>query len=104
MTKKKQKAEAVPPELLERLMELGETPEGLLGPGGVLSQLKGALMQRILEGELTSHLGYEKHQVTDNENSRNGHTQKTVQTESGPVTIEVPRDREGSFEPKLIPK
>jgi len=104
MKKQKPKSEAVPTELLEKLMELGETPEGLLGPGGLLTQLKGALLQRILEGELTSHLGYEKHQVTDAENSRNGHTPKTVQTESGPVTIEVPRDRDGTFEPKLIPK
>jgi len=104
MKTKKTKAEAVPTELLEKLMELGETPEGLLGPGGLLTQLKGALMQRMLEGELTSHLGYEKHEVTDAENSRNGHTPKTVQTESGPVTIEVPRDRAGTFEPKFIPK
>lgn len=104
MKVKKPKQEAVSPELLEKLMELGETPEGLFGPGGVLMQLKGALMQRILESEMTSHLGYEKHETSESENSRNGHTPKTVHTESGPVTIEVPRDREGTFEPKIIPK
>ncbi len=91
MKVKKAKSEAMSSELLERLMELGQTLEGLFGPGGVLMQLKGALMQRILEGEMSAHLGYEKHQVTDSESGRNGHTLKTVQKERGPVTIEVPK-------------
>jgi putative transposase len=104
-SKKQRRADrGISAELLETLMKTGQTPEGLFGPGGVLAELKGALMERMLEGELTSHLGYERHQVAEVENSRNGYSPKTVQTESGPVTIEVPRDRAGTFEPKLIPK
>jgi putative transposase len=53
---------------------------------------------------MTEHLGYEKHTVTDSENARNGHSKKTVQTESGGTTIQIPRDREASFQPRLVPK
>ena len=92
-------------ELLDELIRRGGSPEGLLG-GGLLHQLKGALMERILEAEMDEHLGYEKHAKGESEtgNNRNGASSKTVHTESGPVRIEVPRDREGTFEPMLVPK
>ena len=61
-------------------------------------------MQEALEGELEDFLGYPKHQQSTSENSRNGHSKKTVQTDSGPMEIEVPRDRKSGFEPKLIRK
>jgi putative transposase len=97
---------AVNPELVEQLLKSVEKPEELLGPGGLLHRLKGALMERMLEAEMTTHLGYEPNQAKGRNtgNSRNGHSSKTVQTESGPVEIHVPRDRQGSFEPQLVPK
>jgi transposase-like protein len=78
----------------------------LTGEGGLLAQLTKRLVESALEGELTDHLGYERHDATgrDGGNSRNGHRSKTVLTEVGPVGIEVPRDRDGSFEPKIVAK
>jgi putative transposase len=99
-------APVIKPELLEELLKLAKDPKALFGPGGVLQQLKGALMERMLEAEMTEHLGYERNAVEGRGkgNSRNGHTSKTVSTESGPVDIRVPRDRAGTFEPQLVPK
>ena len=78
----------------------------LTGEGGLLAQLTKRLVESALEGEITDHLGYERHDATgrDGGNSRNGHRSKTVLTEVGPVGIEVPRDRDGSFEPKIVAK
>ena len=61
-------------------------------------------MQEALEGELEDFLGYPKHQQNTSDNSRNGHSVKTVQTDSGPMDIAVPRDRKSDFQPKLIRK
>src|SRR5262249_51552843 len=97
---------AIKPELVEELLKSVSKPEDLLGPGGMLNRLKGALMERMLEAEMSAHLGYEPNEVEGrgSGNSRNGHSSKTLQTETGPVEIRVPRDRRGSFEPKVIPK
>ncbi|KJS52123.1 transposase, partial [Streptomyces rubellomurinus subsp. indigoferus] len=78
----------------------------LTGVGGLLQQLTKKLLESALEGEMTDHLGYEKHDPagSGSGNSRNGTRSKTVLTEVGPVEIEVPRDREGSFEPQLVRK
>ena len=62
------------------------------------------LIEKVLEGELASHLGYAKYERNAGTNSRNGKTRKTVKTEKGPITIDIPRDREGSFEPQLVQK
>lgn len=62
------------------------------------------LMEKALEGELAAHLGYEKYARNTSTNSRNGKSRKTVKTEKGPITIDVPRDRDGSFEPRLVQK
>lgn len=93
-------------ELLEELLKRVEKPEDLLGPSGLLHQLKGALMQRMLEAEMTDHLGYKPNDPKGrgSGNTRNGHSLKTVKTDTGPVELRVPRDRKGSFEPQLIPK
>ena len=61
-------------------------------------------VETALNAELDHHLGYDKHQTSDNTNSRNGHSSKTLITDDGPVDITTPRDREGSFEPKLVKK
>ena len=78
----------------------------LTGEGGLLSQLTKVVVESALDGELDDHLGYDKHDPAgrDGGNSRNGKRGKTVLTEAGLVSIEVPRDREGSFEPQLVKK
>jgi putative transposase len=78
----------------------------LTGPGGFLTEMLKAVLERGLAAELTEHLGYDKHDATGrgSGNSRNGSTPKTVLTEVGPVPIEVPRDRAGTFTPTLVPK
>jgi putative transposase len=78
----------------------------LAGEGGVLAELTKRLLESALEGEVTDHLGYGKHDPAGHNsgNSRNGARSKTVLTEVGPVEIEVPRDRDGSFEPKIVAK
>jgi putative transposase len=90
--------------LLDTLLEGCSSEEDLFGPEGVFTKLKGAVMERLLEAEMSEHLGHEPQGRRRGSNSRNGHSRKTVQTESGPVEIQVPRDREGSFEPKLVKK
>ncbi|SDB80408.1 Transposase (or an inactivated derivative) [Raineyella antarctica] len=76
------------------------------GEGGLLAQLTKMVLESALEGEITAHLGYEKHERTDEGvgNSRNGTRSKTVLTKAGPVEIEVPRDRAGTFEPVVVRK
>ncbi|MGW4816323.1 IS256 family transposase [Kitasatospora cineracea] len=78
----------------------------LTGEGGLLQQLTKRVLESALEGEITDHLGYEKHDPAraGSGNSRNGLRAKTVLTEVGAVRIEVPRDREGSFEPQIVKK
>jgi len=94
-------------ELLDELLGGVSSPDDLLGDGGVFRQLKKALMERALGAELTHHLGYEKGAAPAGRargNSRNGHTAKTVLTDDGQIALSVPRDRAGTFEPKLVPK
>ena len=78
----------------------------LSGPGGLLGRLTKMVIEGALEGELDDHLGYGKHQPEgrDGGNSRNGRRAKTVLTDTGPVEISVPRDRDSSFEPKIVAK
>jgi transposase-like protein len=78
----------------------------LTGEGGVLQQLTKRLLESALDGEITDHLGYDKHDPAgrNSGNSRNGNRSKTVLTDVGPVQITVPRDRDGSFEPKIVAK
>jgi len=78
----------------------------LLGPDGLLSQVTKAVLERALAEEMTGHLGYEKHDPAGrgSGNSRNGTTGKTVLTDIGSVDLAVPRDRDGSFEPKIVRK
>ncbi|NBU81849.1 MAG: IS256 family transposase [Flavobacteriaceae bacterium] len=66
--------------------------------------LRKRAIEEMLEGELDAHLGYEKHQTSENRNSRNGHSTKTIKSENGQTEIKVPRDRDSSFQPMLIKK
>lgn len=101
MKRQKTKLDSALDELLA-----GKTAEEIAGPNGVLKQLTKALIERAMGAELTHHLGYEKHapQGRGSGNNRNGTSRKKVQGDFGAVEIEVPRDRNGTFEPKLIPK
>jgi transposase-like protein len=84
----------------------GLEPEEITGPGGLVSQLAGRVIETALGAELSEHLGYPSGQAPPGGAGyhRNGHTAKTVQTELGPVQIKTPRDRQGSFEPRLVGK
>lgn len=96
----------IKPEHLDELLADYEKPEDLLGDNGLFKQLKKALLERALGAELTHHLGYEKGDPAGRGagNHRNGSYPKTVLTEEGSVELEVPRDRNGSFEPQIVPK
>ena len=78
----------------------------LTGQGGLLQQLTKRVLESALEGEITDHLGYERHDAVGrgSGNSRNGSRAKTVLTDVGPVEMKVPRDRAGSFEPQIVKK
>lgn len=97
----------VPVEVLNGLMARVES-EGaeLLGPDGLLSQVTKAVLERALDEELTDHLGYDKHDPVGrgSGNSRNGTSPKVLLTEAGAVDLDIPRDRNGGFEPKVVPK
>ena len=102
MARMKEKAD----ELLDELVKGCDGPEEILGRGGLLKELTKRLVERALEGEMVEHVGYKPHasEGRGSGNSRNGKTQKTVQSEAGQFEIEVPRDRNGSFEPQLVKK
>lgn len=97
----------VDPKIAEQLAEQARS-EGvdLVGPDGLLGDLTKQVLEAGLEVEMAEHLGYDKHAVEgrDGGNSRNGTRSKTVLTEIGPVEVDVPRDRDGSFEPKTVRK
>ena len=88
-------------EVLEELLMGCERPEDLLGDAGLMKKLKIKLMERMLEAELTAHLGYEAGKVVPSEqpNRRNGKAGKRLKGQDGEMPISVPRDRNGSFEP-----
>ena len=92
--------------ILDELLRGCERPEDLMAEGGLMRDLRKALMQRMLGAELTEHLGYEHGEVAPlvQTNRRNGVSRKTVKSEDGAFELAVPRDREGSFEPRLIGK
>jgi putative transposase len=101
------RVEAADQQLIEEVVGRAQA-EGLqlAGEGGLLQQLTKRLLESALEGEVTDHLGYDRNDPAgkNNGNSRNGTRSKTVLTDVGPVDIAVPRDRESSFEPKIVRK
>jgi putative transposase len=82
----------------------GLEPDEITGPGGLVSKLAGRVIETALGAELTDHLGHPPGGVPSSGNVRNGSTSKTVATDLGPVEVNTPRDRDGSFEPKLVAK
>ena len=97
---------AINDEMLDELLGNAKTQDDLFGKEGILKQLSKQLMERLLEMEMTNHLGYVKNAAAgDNSgNSRNGKTKKTVKTGNGQIEIVVPRDRESEFQPVLVGK
>jgi len=97
---------ALDKDLIDKLLDGYQKPEDLIGENGLLKQLTKALVERALNAELTHHLGYEKNQREGrgSGNSRNGKSRKKLKGDFGEVEIEVPRDREGEFEPKIVGK
>jgi putative transposase len=97
---------AIDKEVLDKLLASYQKPEDIIGENGLLKQLTKALVERAMEAELTTHLGYEKHDPVGygSGNSRNGKSRKQLKGDFGEVQIDVPRDRQASFEPQIVPK
>jgi putative transposase len=96
----------ITPELLDELLKDYKSPDDMFGDNGLLQQLTKAVVERALQGEMTHHLGYEKHspEGKNTGNSRNGKSSKKIRGKRGQLEIEVPRDRNSQFEPQLIKK
>jgi putative transposase len=92
--------------LIDQLLKDYQKPEDLLGENGLLKQLTKAVLERAMQAELTHHLGYDKHSPAGNNsgNSRNGKSKKTLKGDFGSMPLEVPRDRNATFEPQIVPK
>lgn len=93
-------------EMIDELLKEGKTKEDIFGENGLIKQFVKSVLERALQSELTTHLGYEKHDIKgkNSGNSRNGVSTKTIQGEFGQTEIVVPRDRSSTFEPQLIQK
>ena len=92
--------------LVDELLKDYQKPEDIIGENGLLKQLTKALLERAMSAELTDHLGYEKHDSSgkNSGNSRNGSSKKQLKGDFGTLPLEVPRDRNSTFEPKIIAK
>src|SRR6516164_6644639 len=98
--------EQIPDEVIDHLLAGARTEEEIAGPGGLLAQLTKRLVERAMEVELTDHVGYGPHCEPPGGagNQRNGTSPKTLITEQGKVAIDAPRDRNGSFQPRIVRK
>ena len=97
---------AIDLKLIDKLLGDYKKPEDIIGENGLLKQLTKALLERAMQAEMSEHLGYGKHDPAGNNsgNSRNGKTTKTLKGDFGEMPLETPRDRSGSFEPKMVAK
>jgi putative transposase len=97
---------AIDVSLIDSLIKQYDDPADIFRRDGLMMQLKKAIVERVMEGELTTELGYEKHDASGNHsgNSRNGYSEKTLACNDGHLPIKVPRDRNGTYEPTIIPK
>lgn len=95
-------------ELLSQAMDLivesGADLKTLFDQDGLLKKLTKSLVERALNAELSAHLGYNKYERTKSTNARNGTSKKQLLTDSGTIELEIPRDRDGDFEPQLVAK
>jgi putative transposase len=97
---------AIDLKLIDQLLAGYKKPEDIIGENGLLKQLTKAVLERALSAELTEHVGYEKHDPAGNNsgNSRNGTSKKSLKGDFGELELETPRDRNGSFEPRIVAK
>ena len=97
---------SIDPEVIDRLLADYKNPEQIIGENGLLKELTKAVLERALKAELTEHLGYEKHDPVGqgSGNSRNGKSRKKLKGDFGELELETPRDRNGTFEPKIVAK
>jgi putative transposase len=97
---------AIDLKLIDKMLADYKTPEDIIGEHGLLKQFTKAVLERAMQAEMTEHLGYEKHDQAGNNsgNSRNGKTTKALKGDFGEVPLETPRDRNGTFEPRIVAK
>ena len=97
---------AIDLDLIDKLLADYKKPEDIIGENGLLKQLTKALLERAMQAEITDHLGYAKHDQAGNNsgNSRNGKTTKALKGDFGELPLDTPRDRNGTFEPKIVAK
>jgi len=93
-------------EILDQILKDYKGSDDVFGPDGIIKQFSKAVIERAMEAELTAQLGYEKNEQGEKTtlNRRNGKTTKVLRTDQGPLEIETPRDRNGDFDPKIVPK
>jgi len=101
---RKRKEKTAVDKALDLLFESGVDGTAILGQGGLLKELTKGILERALKAEMDDHLGYKPYERSEGENARNGSYTKTLQTEQGAFDIDVPRDRDGAFEPAIVPK
>src|SRR6202034_2471840 len=94
----------IDPKLIDQLLAGYKKPEDIAGENGLLKQLTKAVLERALQAELTGHLGYEKNDPAGHKsgNSRNGASRKKLKGDFGEIELKTPRDRNGTFEPKIV--
>ena len=92
--------------LIDKLLADYKKPEDIVGENGLLKRLTKALLERAMQAEMTEHLGYAEHDQAGNNSgdSRNGKTTKALKGDFGELPLETPRDRNGTFEPKIVAK
>ena len=101
---RKRKEKTAVDKALDLLFESGVDGTAILGQGGLLKELTKGILERALKAEMDDHLGYKPYERSEAENARNGSYKKTLTTEQGAFDIDVPRDRDGAFEPAIVPK
>ena len=89
---------------MDLIVESGADLKTLFDQDGLLKKLTKSLVERALNAGLSDHLGYDKYERGSSSNSRNGTSKKKLLTDTGTLDLEVPRDRDGNFEPQLLPK
>src|SRR6476659_2875221 len=97
---------AIDKKLIDQLLSDYKKPEDIIGENGLLKELTKAILERALQAEMTDHVGCEKHDPAGHHrgNTRNGKSQKTLKGEFGELDLETPRDRQATFDPKIVAK
>ena len=105
-TKDKKKFDLPSAEKVQEELSKAESMDDFFGKDGIFAKLFANTMEQMLEAELSDHLGYDRYDTKgrNSGNNRNGHYERKLRTSNGDVEIQVPRDRKGSFEPKILPR